>query len=113
MAEREPYSSTVCRNYCTSSMPCRAGVNVANLRDDEGRIPCVVIRGVTGSVRCDLMDMPRAPAAEEPGSLSRALNSLTAGRCPTCDTPIRGELEVEGRVHAMPCKHILRSEKTS
>lgn len=113
MAEREPYSSTVCMHYSSSSLPCRAGVNVANLRDDDGRIPCVVIRDVTGTVRCDLMQMPKQPAAQEPGSLSRSLASLVAGRCPTCDTPIRGEADLDDKVVAMPCRHVLRSAKAS
>jgi hypothetical protein len=57
------------------------------------------------------MEMPPDPPAQTPGSMSRNLDALLGNRCPTCDVPLRGELELDGKTLAMPCRHVLRSEK--
>lgn len=100
-----------CRHYAGSSTPCAVGLVPQSFRDDDGRLPCVVMRGVTGAHPCDLREMPPAPADTAPGSMSIALAALTAGRCPSCGDTMTGEYEHDdGRVYAMPCKHVIRSK---
>jgi len=110
---REPYSARFCIHYAGSGQTCHAGVDVATMRDSEERVPCAVIRGLTGTKPCEHRDVPEPPAPQQPGSLTTRLNALLLGLCPTCEEPVRGEAEIDGNVYAMPCEHVLRSAKDS
>lgn len=46
-----------------------------------------------------------------PDTLSEGLEALEAGLCPKCNQLMRGKLELDGQTLAMPCRHVLRSEK--
>lgn len=96
-----------CRHYRGARSICGAGVDVEQLRDDEQRLPCVVIRGVSGSIPCDERDLPASAAPVPAGRLVSALEQLEARRCPQCRAPIEREATVGANVVAMPCRHRL------
>jgi hypothetical protein len=108
--DREPYSIRRCVKYSGSNLVCKAGVDPGTLRDDEDRIPCVVIRGITGKVACPIRQLEPEPAVAERDPMARALDALLHGRCPSCGEPTTGEYtHDDGRVFAMPCRHVIRS----
>lgn len=109
---REPFSIQRCRHYAGAGTACQAGIDPNTLRDDEMRVPCIAIRGITGALACDHLELDAGPPQAEPGSLSRALAALTSGCCPTCSEPMTGEYtHDDGRVYAMPCRHVIRSKE--
>lgn len=97
---------------------CRAGVRVERVRDEELRLPCHQLtppgdasaEPVTGRVRCDELEWPPAAPAAMPmqGFMLAALQDLQGNICPRCKEPIRGQVEINGRICAMPCRHVLR-----
>lgn len=91
-------------------LTCAAGVDVEQVRDEDGRLPCLVIRGVTGAVACDLRELPERPTARDLGPMSAALERAAAGRCPECDGPVDQEHQLpnDGPLVALPCRHALR-----
>lgn len=48
-------------------------------------------------------------ARRERSNLAEQLELINAGLCPTCREPIESEREIDGRVVAYPCRHVLRS----
>lgn len=107
----EPFTIRRCVHYVSRLDTCKAGVTVERLVDSEDRIPCVTIRGITGSLTCDELEMELFPAPAKQGVLASALAAITKGLCPTCSDPIRGEVEIDGAIRAMPCRHVLRTHK--
>ena len=103
-------SVQICRHYVNTYSTCGAGVDVAGLVDAGGRVPCMVIRGVTGLLACAsiAIDADKTPDA---GEMVRRLTLFTAGQCPTCERTMTGTAEVpNGAVVALPCRHVLRSK---
>lgn len=96
-----------CTNFVKGA--CAAGADIEQLRDEDLRLPCLVIRGVTGAVNCDLRELPNSAPNDAPGRLVHELENRLAGLCPTCEQPVVDERLVEGRVVAHPCRHLLRS----
>ncbi len=105
------YVRRACTHYTAPGTVCHAGIAVDDKRDADGRFPCVEIRGITGALPCDRRTMPPLPAHHAAGSMTKALEALAGGRCPKCNEDIRGELELDGSVLAMPCRHVLRSTR--
>ncbi len=105
------YVRRTCVHYTTSGTLCHAGIEVDVKRDDEGRVPCVEIRGITGTRTCDRLSMPPPAPQHAAGSMTKALDALAGGHCPKCNEPVRGEVELDGGTYAMPCRHIIRSAK--
>lgn len=98
-----------CRHFVGGS--CAVGVAVESLRDAELRLPCHEIRGVSGVHRCLLREWPAPVAAGPGGKMAAALDALTNNRCPNCHETMRGEVEINGVVHAMPCRHVILSPR--
>jgi hypothetical protein len=98
-----------CRRYDRGT--CAAGEDPDAYRDAELRLPCVVIRGITSAISCDLRELPAVNDQVVPaGRLTRALDQLERRLCPECGDPIESELDAgAGRVVAVPCHHNLRS----
>lgn len=109
---REPFRIVTCVHYNLAGLPCKKGVEASQVTDDEHRTPCVAIRGITGKVACDLRVMPVEPSVDgELGQASRMLAQVLAGKCPRCNNPIAGEMEFNGAILALPCRHVLRSAR--
>lgn len=113
VAEREPHSIAHCVHFTSVATTCRVGVDPGTVTDDDGRMPCVVIRGITGTIACDKLQLPAKPGGGEPGRMGKMLSKLLDGICPTCGEAIRGELELDGQVIAMPCRHVIRSARSA
>lgn len=103
----DPITVAQCSRYRGARETCRAEVDVETLRDEEGRLPCVVISGRTGVIGCDELDLPRTAAGEPGGRMAKLLAELEAGRCPTCSRAITGEATDGDDVVALPCRHVL------
>lgn len=110
---REPYSYRACVHYSSSVMPCRAGVDPVLLTDDDGRLPCVVIREITGKHACSKLEFMPFAAVAEAGEMAKGLVAFLGGRCPKCNVPIAAEMEFNESILALPCRHVIRSEKGS
>ncbi len=108
---RRPFSIKQCAHYNGSGLPCKKGVDPGMVRDHEDRTPCVEIRGITGKVNCDLRVMPEGPPRGELGPASQALAQVLSGLCVTCGQIIEGEMEFNGAVLALPCRHVRRSAR--
>lgn len=98
-----------CVNFVAAGGTCRAGVAVEALRDDELRLPCVEINERTGKLGCDERAWPAPPAAAPLGRMAALLEAVTQGRCPSCNEPMRGEVQVGDKTYATPCRHVIRS----
>ncbi len=109
MAGPDVYTIQRCKHFAGSSHVCHKGVDPAALRDDEDRLPCVVIRGITGKVACPIRELEPPPPEAQRGPMAKALDALLSGHCPSCGQMTTGELELDERVYAMPCKHVIRS----
>lgn len=105
------YVRRTCVHYTAPGTRCHAGIDVDAKRDADGRVPCVEIRGITGTRSCDRLSMPAPASQHTVGSLTKALDSITSGRCPKCDDPVRSEFEIDGIIYAMPCRHVIRSTR--
>lgn len=103
-------SFATCVHYRGSAVVCKAGVDVEQLRDHNGRLPCATMRGITGELACDRRSMPSAVAAE-PGRMVTAFQRLMSGLCPACGGEIAGEMIFNDNVLALPCRHVLRHAK--
>lgn len=108
---REPYTYRACVNYASSALICRAGIDPVSVRDADERMPCVVIRGITGTIPCDKVELAAVPPSNEVGEMAKALSAIMARRCPKCEGPIEAEMEFNDSILAMPCRHVIRSEK--
>lgn len=104
-----PRSYRYCQFFIAPSISCTRGIDVAGVRDREGRLPCVVVDGVTGEIDCIRRQILGPSPSAEAGALEKALANLCDGRCPTCGDPIDEEADYNGRVIAMPCRHVIRS----
>ena len=78
------------------------------MHDDEGRVPCVIIRSITGKTVCHRIAIPKTPQIVERGPMTDMLAAMLASKCPRCNGPINGELDFNGAVLALPCRHVLR-----
>jgi hypothetical protein len=96
-----------CAHY-QGSLRCAAGYDQNAVRDDEGRLPCLAIRGVHGTIECDERIAPAAARPRRAGLFTQALERIQRGACPTCDEPIEREREVGDAVFAWPCQHVIR-----
>ena len=106
----EDYSIVRCAHYRDSFSTCKAGIDPKSVTDAHGRLPCVVIRGITGQLVCAKLALPAPALVDEGGEMARALARLQAGRCPKCDKLIAGEMEFNGAILALPCRHVLRTD---
>lgn len=105
---REPYTVRRCIHYRNSYSPCKANVDVEDLADDAGRVPCVEVRGVSGSCVCDLRTWPAEQQVER-GPMSKMLGALLEHLCPTCGEEIVSEMEWADSKVALPCRHVIRN----
>lgn len=93
---------------------CAQGVNVDVLRDDELRIPCMSIHGIAGGVSCDLREPPAAAAPAPVGRLTIMLDRSLAGACAECGEPVTSITDgSEGRLIALPCRHLLTTGRSA
>jgi hypothetical protein len=99
-----------CDYYLSGSQGCTKGVVVKELRDSELRLPCVVVDGVTGSKSCALLKISQAPESAAAGTMQAQLALLLKELCPKCGQEMTSTQEVENRIHAMPCRHVIRGE---
>ena len=106
---REPYVATTCVHYRSTHAACRANVDVRDLVDADGRVPCVVIRGITGQKPCNLLELITGDAPGEAGPMAKMLTALLDAKCPKCGAQINGQMEFNDAILAMPCRHVLRS----
>lgn len=104
-----PYTISTCIHYRNSHSRCRADIDVSELADSDGRIPCLVIRGLTGERPCVKLAIQPPRAAETQGQMVTMLSAILAGCCPRCHEEVAGEMEFHGSILAMPCRHVLRS----
>ena len=74
-------------------------------------MPCAIIRNLTGKLLCDRIALSPLPPEESPGSMAMMLAAITSGRCPKCSGSVAGEMEFNGAILAMPCRHVIRSAK--
>jgi hypothetical protein len=107
---REAYSLRTCIHYRNTVAPCAAGVDPRSVTDADGRLPCAVIRNITGSIACAKLEFPTV-ANQVSGPMTQTLESIFEGNCPTCGTRIAGEMEFNEVFLALPCRHVLRSVK--
>jgi hypothetical protein len=98
-------------NYASSALVCRAGIDPRSVRDDDERMPCVVIRGITGTISCERLELAPAAPSSEVGEMAKALAAIMSRRCPKCEQVIEAEMEFNDSILAMPCRHVIRSEK--
>lgn len=93
---------------------CERGVDIEALRDGDGRVPCVAVRGVAGSVVCDEREPPAAAAPVPAGRLTIMLDRSLAGACGECGEPITSVIDgSEGRLIALPCRHLLTTRRSA
>lgn len=111
MSAREPFTIARCEYWNGTGLPCKKGVPPAQVIDEDHRVPCVVIRGITGKVACDLRVMPEIPTAGELGPAAKMLAAVLDGDCPKCGERVHGTMEFNGAILAMPCRHVLRSAR--
>lgn len=104
----ERFSYAACVHFRSTSSACHKGVDPKDVTDKEGRMPCVSVRGVTGEIACDMRLMPADAPAGTPGPATEMLNAMLEGKCPTCKREIAGEMEFNGAILAMPCRHVIR-----
>lgn len=97
----------------TGAEICAAGIPVRSTIDDQGRMPCSVIRGVTGAYGCKRRSIPDVvdELGAGAGEMVVALAAITSGNCPLCRHPMSGEYEMGGVVTAAPCGHVLRTRR--
>lgn len=105
------YSRRDCVHYTSSGLDCHVGIPTDSMLDDEGRMPCVEIRGITGKLHCVELKMPARSLGSSPGEMSKALAAIMVGRCPKCNEEIAGEMEFNENILAMPCRHVIRSAR--
>jgi len=98
-------------SYYNYGAVCRAGVRVDAKRDDELRLPCVSVNGVTSTTTCSLLVMPVEAKDGKVGELAQALEAIMAGVCPQCRGAVDGEEVVGLVVHAKPCGHIVSDKR--
>lgn len=99
-----------CTQFKGANAECGAGIHVESVRDDEQRLPCHEINGITSALECDERVWPPTAAVPPPGRMRIALERVLQNRCPTCDQPMTGERELGGKRLATPCGHVLRSK---
>jgi len=95
-----------CIHFRGSGVECKALVDVETKRDQYGRVPCVVVRGITGELVCDRRELPTTVDVQ-PGPMATRLELAESGRCPTCKGEKTGEMEFNGNVLALPCRHVI------
>lgn len=97
-----------CAHYKGALVRCAAGVDVEKLRDEEFRLPCVVVGGKTGAVQCDELELPNREGPAVLGRATRALELAESGCCTTCGEKVEREMKVGEVITAQPCGHKLR-----
>lgn len=110
-SERKPFSIVRCAHWNSSGMACKKGVHPVYVTDNFGRVPCVTIRGITGEIACDMRQMPEEPKPGEAGDAVKMLQLMLDRKCPRCGGAIAGEMEFNGSILALPCRHVLRSSR--
>ena len=98
-----------CVHFTAAGGLCHLGIPVESTRDAELRMACREVNGITGTIACDKREWPPMPVAAALGRMSALLATLEAGQCLVCKEPIESERDVGGVVHAMPCRHVIRS----
>ena len=100
-------SYATCAHFRGSQTSCRADIDVETLRDEHGRLPCAVMRGITGSASCDRIAMPVAAIAEV-GRMLRGLERVEAGLCHQCGEEVTGMMDFNDNILALPCRHTMK-----
>lgn len=100
-----------CTSYTGSQTVCHAGIAIESVRDLHGRVPCAVIRGITGELACDKLSFPPPSPQAAKGEMVLQLERMFAGQCPRCGELIAGEMEFNGALLAMPCRHVIRGAR--
>lgn len=100
-----------CTSFTGAGGTCRAGVAVEDLRDADLRLPCVEINERTGERPCAQRTWPPPPPSVPVGRMAQMLDAIVEGRCPTCQEPLLGEIQVGTKTLAKPCRHVIRSEE--
>lgn len=105
---------------------CAAGIDFATVRDQDLRLPCLQIlvlstkrvvnhhatsEWITGTVGCAKRQWKPEAAPAPFGQMVSALERALEGRCPVCNEPMRGEANVGDKVYAMPCRHLVRTQR--
>jgi len=98
--------------YCVNhngARRCRADIDTESKRDGELRLPCISIRGITGTTPCVALAMP--DEEERGGRAASMLNLALDGRCHECGEGVDGEIELGKVTTASPCGHTLRDRR--
>lgn len=100
-----------CVSYRGSLTTCHAGIDIETKRDQYGRVPCAIIRGITGEIACDRLEISKDVPVEL-GVMTQMLARAQAGQCVKCGQLIEAEMDMNNNVVALPCRHVIRHERT-
>lgn len=101
--------SRSCIHFLGAMSRCKAKIDVESMRDDDLRLPCHEVNGITGEAVCDEREWPQQVSLIS-GPMAKAFEHIAHGRCPRCSAPIEREQSAGGSVYALPCRHIIRKE---
>lgn len=100
-----------CIHFNGTGQVCKRGVEPYMVTDTDGRVACHEARGVCGQVACDLRQFPEGQPRGQLGPASKALALALQGLCGTCGEIVEGEMEFNGAMLALPCRHVIRSKR--
>lgn len=111
VTERPLYVIRTCLHHNGTGQTCKRGVEPHMVTDHVGRVACHEVRGICGAVACDLRQFPEVEPIRRFGPASKMLAAVLDGLCASCGQVVTGEMEFNGAILALPCRHVIRSAR--